>query len=81
GSLSSAQALQTMLAGTGIPARVTPSGQAVIGHVNAGGGIAPDGSVVLGTIVVDIGGAKGDVPPAYTGGQGATGSRVGLLGN
>ncbi|MEN5299822.1 TonB-dependent receptor [Brucella sp. TWI559] len=81
GNFSSAQALQTMLAGTDIPVRVTPNGQAVIGHVNAGGGIAADGSVVLAPILIDTGGSKGDVPSAYAGGQVATGSRVGLLGN
>ncbi|MFT3690959.1 TonB-dependent siderophore receptor [Paenirhodobacter sp.] len=76
GALSAEQALAQMLAGTGIPFRITADGTALIGTAEAGQ--AADGSVMLDTLTI---GATGGTPAPYAGGQVATGGRVGMLGN
>jgi len=55
GTMSPGQALQAMLAGTSVQIRITGEASAALvdaSSADAGGGIAPDGTVVLGTIDV-----------------------------
>lgn len=62
GSMTPAQALRTMLAGTGISAQVSgPSTAALTANTVASGEVSRDGSVVLGTITVQGENAWGPV--------------------
>lgn len=81
GVLTADQALSRILAGTGLPFQITPDGTALIGGIATPVvGAAAEGSVVLDTVTITATGSGG-VPPAYAGGQVATGSSVGILGN
>jgi len=87
GAMTPAQALQTMVAGTGVKVSITgPASAALVsGTANAGsGGANVAGAIALDTI--DVQGAANpnstmSLPPAYAGGQIARGGQLGMLGN
>ncbi len=87
GAMTPAQALQTMVAGTGVTVSITgPASAALVsGTANAGsGGANVAGAISLDTI--DVQGAENpnstmSLPPAYAGGQIARGGQLGMLGN
>lgn len=79
-----AQALRTLLAGTGINVRLTGVNTATLVTPNvAGGAVSVPGAIPLDQI--DVQGANPNSTmtpmPAYAGGQVATGGRLGMLGN
>jgi iron complex outermembrane receptor protein len=84
GTLAPEAALRQLLAGTGAVARFGDGGAVV---VERPGQAAGDGALVLDPITVEAQrqapstATIGTLPPAYAGGQVATGGRVGLLGN
>lgn len=82
GVLTADQALGRMLAGTGIPFRITAEGTALVGTAAsaAAAGAPADGAVVLDTVTL-TGAGVGGLPAAYAGGQVATGSQLGMLGD
>ncbi len=76
GNLSPQQALNQLLAGSGLSARI--DGAAVVIHDAATPASGSTLSEVTVTAQADL---PGDLPAAYAGGQVARGSRMGLLGN
>jgi iron complex outermembrane receptor protein len=86
GSFTPAQAIERLLAGTGLTYRFTSPNTVTIerpGATNAGGAM-PAGAIALDTIDVQGAGNPNStmaLPPAYAGGQVATGAQLGLLGN
>lgn len=86
GAMTPAQALQTMVAGTGVSVSVTGPTSAALVSANAGSGgtVAADGSMMLETITVqgtNPNSTIGNLLEPYAGGQVATGGQVGMLGN
>ncbi|MFK4258320.1 TonB-dependent receptor [Agrobacterium tumefaciens] len=83
GSMTPAQALQVMLTGTGVGARISgPSTAALVTAPVTGSVITTDGSTVLQTITVTGEGIDSwEAPPSYAGGQVASGAKLGMLGN
>ncbi|WP_319797410.1 TonB-dependent receptor [Nitrobacter sp.] len=87
GAMTPAQALQTMVAGTGVTVSITgPASAALVSSAaNAGsGGANVAGAISLDTIDVQGAGNPNSTMtpmPAYAGGQVATGGQVGFFGN
>ncbi len=83
GALTRSDALQRILAGTGLVARVNGNTVTIFGvPTGQGASVGADGSTLLETITIEGDGINNwDAPPAYAGGQVATGARVGMLGN
>ncbi|WP_181410418.1 TonB-dependent receptor [Nitrobacter winogradskyi] len=85
--MTPAQALRTMVAGTGVTVSITgPASAALVsGAANAGsGGAVLAGAISLDTIDVQGAGNPNStmsLPPAYAGGQVARGGQLGMLGN
>lgn len=80
GTMPAAQALRTLLAGTGINVTLNGVNTATLVAPNAAVGNLPDGAIPLETIDVQGGGQQG-LTPEYAGGQVATGGQLGMLGN
>ncbi len=82
GTMTAEQALQRLLAGTGIGYRFTsPRSVSVGGAPDASGAMTLDPVQVQGAFPVPPQGLIDNVPPPYAGGQVGTGSQLGLLGN
>ena len=81
GVMTPEQALRLLLSGTGVGYRFTsPNVVAISGAPDAGGAMHLDPVQVQG-VAVPQQAMIGNVPPAYAGGQVATGAQIGLLGN
>ena len=81
GSHTAAAGLGILLAGTGLDALAQPGGGYVLRRQpRPAGGAAAGGVSTLPAIAV-LGADAGAPPPAYAGGQVATGARLGMLGN
>lgn len=84
GTLPPAQALEALLAGTGLSVSISgPTTAAIVDPSPVSDGTASEaGSIALDTISVE-GEAidKWNAPPSYAGGQVATGAKLGILGN
>lgn len=84
GVMTAEQALATLLAGTGLSYRFSnPTTVTILGPDEAGGGAGDGDPNSLGTVVVQSGPSTStmSLPPAYAGGQVATGGQLGMLGN
>ncbi len=82
GTMSAEQALQQLLAGTGISYRFTsPNAVTISGAPDAAGALTLDPVQVQGILQVPATAMIDNIPPAYAGGQVATGGQLGLLGN
>ena len=82
GSMTAEQALQLLLAGTGVSFRFTSANTVMIsGAPDAGGALQLDPVQVQGAFLVPPQAMIDNAPPAYAGGQVATGGQLGLLGN
>lgn len=82
GSFTPEQALNRLLAGTGITYRLTSSDTAMLERgPSPSGGIMLDPVTVEGQRIAPSTSMIGSLPPEYAGGQVARGGRVGLLGN
>ena len=82
GVMTPEQALRQMLAGTGITYRFTsPNAVTVSGAPDASGALQLDPVQVQGVFPVPSQAMIDNIPPAYAGGQVATGGQLGLLGN
>lgn len=83
GSMLPEQALQRLLAGTGIGYRLTGGDTAMLERLPTGGSgvMQLDPVMVEGKRVAPRQAEIGNLPPAYAGGQVARGGRVGMLGN
>jgi iron complex outermembrane receptor protein len=84
GTMPPAQALRTLLAGTGINVRLTGANTATLVTPNvAGGAVSVPGAIPLDTIDVQGANPNSTMTPMapYAGGQVATGGRLGMLGN
>ncbi|GGF71543.1 ferric-mycobactin receptor FemA [Azorhizobium oxalatiphilum] len=83
GAMTAAQALHTLLAGTGVSAQISGrSTAALVAPVTANGLAGVDGALALDTINVEGAAINNwDAPPSYAGGQVATGAKLGMLGN
>lgn len=82
GLLTRDEAIGRLLAGSGLSYRVSGNTVTINGVNTSGGGgdISADNATQLDPIVID-GGRGGNTPPAYAGGQIATGGALGVLGN
>lgn len=84
GSMPPAQALRTLLSGTGISVRFTGANTATLVSPSVAAGSLPDGAIQLDQIDVQGAGNPNSTMtpmPAYAGGQVATGGQLGMLGN
>lgn len=84
GMLPPGQALQALLADTGLRAAISgPSTAAIVDpSAQSDAGVETNGAVVLDTISVEGEAINNwDAPPPYAGGQVATGAKLGMLGN
>ena len=82
GSMTVEQALQRLLAGTGVGFRFTSANTVTIsGAPDASGALQLDPVQVQGAFLVPPQAMIDNAPPAYAGGQVATGGQLGLLGN
>jgi iron complex outermembrane receptor protein len=86
GDMTPAQALRRLVSGTAIQVLVgAPGSAALVSPMAAAADVADDGAVMLDTI--DVGAERVEkinnwnAPPAYSGGQVATGAKLGVLGN
>ena len=80
GTMRPEQALNQLLAGTGIVARFTPDRGFILSKPNLSGVMQLDPVMVQGYPVPPQA-MIGNLPPPYAGGQVATGGQVGMLGN
>jgi len=80
GTMRPEQALNQLLAGTGIVARFTPDRGFILSKPDLGGVMQLDPVQVQGYPVPPQA-TIGNLPPPYAGGQMATGGQVGMLGN
>ena len=82
GAMTAEQALRLMLSGTGISYRFTsPTSVTISGAPEASGALVLDPVQVQGAFTVPPQAMIDNAPPAYAGGQVATGGQLGLLGN
>lgn len=81
GTMRPEQALNQLLAGTGIVARFTPDRGFILSRPNLGGAMQLDPLNVQGAFPVPSQAMIDNLPPPYAGGQVATGGQLGLLGN
>ncbi|MBS0222742.1 MAG: TonB-dependent receptor [Proteobacteria bacterium] len=81
GTFTPEEALQRLLAGTSISGRITNDGTVILSKPVTTGGAMQLGPVRVQGTAVPSQAMIGNTPPAYTGGQVAMGSQVGLLGN
>lgn len=81
GTMRPEQALNQLLAGTGIVARFTPDRGFILSKPNLGGVMQLDPVQVQGMFPVPPQAVIDNLPPPYAGGQVATGGQVGMLGN
>jgi iron complex outermembrane recepter protein len=81
GTMRPEQALNQLLAGTGIVARFTPDRGFILSKPNLGGVMQLDPVQVQGMFPVPPQATIDNLPPPYAGGQVATGGQVGMLGN
>ncbi len=81
GSFTPADALNRLLAGTGIVWHFTDDRAVVLSRAPAGAGVTTLDPVQVDGVRVNPHALIDNLPPAYAGGQVATGGRMGLLGN
>jgi len=82
GAMTAEQALRLMLSGTGISYRFTsPTSVTITGAPDTSGALQLDPIQVQGAFIVPPQAMIDNAPPAYAGGQVATGGQLGLLGN
>ncbi|MFZ5780447.1 MAG: TonB-dependent siderophore receptor [Pseudomonadota bacterium] len=82
GAMTAEQALQIMLSGTGVSYRFTsPNTVTISAAPDASGALQLDPVRVQGAFLVPPQAMIDNAPPAYAGGQVATGGQLGLLGN
>jgi iron complex outermembrane receptor protein len=81
GTMTAEQALQQLLAGTGITARFTADGSVTLARPGGGSSTIHLDPVQVQGNPVPPQAMIGNVPPPYAGGQVATGGQLGLLGN
>jgi len=79
GELAPRQALQQLLAGTGLLAEFAGERTLILRKASPEGALVLDAIQVAGQVPVQA--KLGNLPPAYAGGQVAEGGRLGLLGN
>ncbi len=82
GAMTAEQALRLMLSGTGVSYRFTsPTSVTLSGASDTSGALQLDPVQVQGVFAVPPQAMIDNAPPAYAGGQVATGGQLGLLGN
>lgn len=81
GSMTANEALSRLLAGSGLSWRFSGSRTVVLERTSASGAIELEPVTVQGIAPVPSQAQIGNPPPAYAGGQVATGARMGVLGN
>ena len=79
GSYLPRQALNLLLAGTGLQVNDSVPGAFTVLRANRSS--SADGALPEVVVAASSGYAPGELPPAYAGGQVASGSRIGMLGN